>query len=210
MSNINTHCNSYVLFDEHTGDHICKHGFVQPFQFDTGNHFARSMPKLEEEIISVCDRNFISKSICDDACFLYSKTLKYHYRGKKYNMAFCLYKACIKHHVPRSMGEIAQYFNICKKTFSNIPSQFQCDEVFPSHLAPRVYHSLGLTDFKKLERVKKRADELYYNILSSSPPESVLAIALLLETDCDAHDVANVCCVSYACVQRLKIKALSQ
>lgn len=195
-------CVCDYIIDERRGDEIClRCGSIRPFYYP--------MPAIETETVTsdfiktVCANNNIVKCIEDEALYKFSKKSD---RSNTY-AAYCIYYACKKHQVPRTLNEISK---ICFVSQSNILKYENVSQkvIKPSDLTTRVCYRLGIDNFIFHNQASEISDELFNNLLINSPPQSVLAVGIyVLTIICKIkilqNEIARACHVSTSCIRRL-------
>ena len=195
-------CVCNFILNERRGDEIClRCGFICPF-YSIKSTYEPIVVK-NDFIKTVCANNNIAKCIEEDAL------LKFGKRGKKTDKfaAYCIYYACKKHKVPRTVQEIS---SICFVSPSNIleyGNEVQ-SVIKPSDLVSRVCYRLGIDSFNFQTEAGKLGNNLFSNLLVNSPPQSVLGVSIyVLCKICKKkhmqRDIAKACYVSTSCIRRL-------
>ncbi len=194
-------CCGYVIYNERQGDLICENcGRIERYLK------VPSIPLVQnfkhDFIETVCSNNHISKIIEEEAIHQYYKSNPQN--NKEAFAAYCIYFACNKHNVPRSLIEIAR---ICFININDITKFNTVDiNILPSDLAERVFNKLDITSYSLKRDIKKLSDILFNDLLRCSPPQSALAVAILTACNKERLDlkiIAQACDTSASCLRRL-------
>lgn len=203
-------CNAYIVLDAHTSDGICcECGRVQEHfnlieSEEKVSNYAQNNCSILTELADICKNRNICDVIFHSAKKLYIKNKnRMNGRGKS---AYSLYLAFLEQKVPRTYKEIAAICQIpVNEIARNNISSSSIVETKPSCLAERVLWQLGIENKTEIDDIKRKADELFDTILTSHPPQSALALAIILidTRTYTVRQVATACSISPQCVRRL-------
>jgi len=180
-------CGKFLIYDQHSGIDYC----------DICGYFTTHFVKLES------NEEFFEFPIGSD--FIETVCVNNHMGFA----AYCIYYACKKQQVGRTLTEIS---TMCSVPISEIIKyEEDCTiELLPSHLVARFCAYLNIRDFNIEKQIAKFSDLLYSKLLLSSPPQSVVALAIyvvLMEKyanlDITLTDIATTCGISVSCIKRL-------
>jgi len=200
-------CNAYIVLDAHTSDGICNEcGRVEEhFHLDMSeqkrlNYALPNCPILIE-LEDICKNKNVCSSIFNTAKSLYERKKM----GTRGQAAHCLYLAFLEHNVPRTYKEIS---SICQIPVSDITRGIEDNSIIetqPSLLAERVLFQLNIDNKVQVDDIKKKADQLFHTVLTAHPPQSALALAILLleSRTFTIRRIADACNISTQCVRRL-------
>jgi len=200
-------CGKFLIYDHHSGiDYcdICGYFTTHFVKLESNEEFFE-FPIGSDFIETVCVNNHICKSLEQEALYIFKKRST---RTMGF-AAYCIYYACKKQQVGRTLTEIS---TMCSVPISEIIKyEEDCTiELLPSHLVARFCAYLNIRDFNIEKQIAKFSDLLYSKLLLSSPPQSVVALAIyvvLMEKyanlDITLTDIATTCGISVSCIKRL-------
>ena len=194
-------CESYEILDERTGDIVCTNcARVEQtlIKFNPLSSF------IENEFLqNICANNHIVKRIEEEAAYLFNQKKPVKKTKQQAYASYCLYLACKKEGVGRSLIEIG---NMCDVSVSDIAAFISIDEIelTPSQLCSRVCHRLDISNFKTITEIEKLSTLLYTELLRCHPPQSALALAIFtLIKGKSLTNIAHMCDISVSSLRRL-------
>ena len=195
-------CNSYKLLDSRAGDQVCVQcGKVERYLSCAQQYEA--VEKRNEFIQNICANNHLPKSIEAEAEYLFFKKQQGKGKNKDVYAAYCIYVACKKHNVGRSLIEISKMcaFPVSLLSKFHVPN---VGELRPNNLVARVCCKLGITCFPLQREIESLSDKLYSELLNSGPPNSAVATAIaVLVVGLKPANIAWACDISPSCLRRI-------
>jgi len=195
-------CNAYLVYDEKSGDDIC-------VECGRANRclFAKEVPKRVEnpnirehvrvrQLRDICINANIPDFIIEEAVAIF----KQEKLKTRVNAAQSLHRVFQLHNVCRSYKELSSLFFLLPSQIARYDS---VSETKPSHLAERVLNELNITQLPLVERVARKADELFEGELNSVSPQSALAVSIaLLHTELPMAQVSESCQITKQTLQK--------
>ncbi len=195
-------CNGYKILDARGGVTVCeKCGKNEQYLTDTVN--GCSIEEHFEYIQNICANNHLVKSIEAEAEHLFFTNRRGARKNGEAFAAYCIYVACKNQNVGRSLIEIAR---MCYVPLSLL-SSFHVDsneELKPSNLVARICAKLDIISFLIVKDIENMSDILYTGLLNSGPPNSAVAVAIVLVTkNVGLAKIAWACDISASCLRRI-------
>ena len=195
-------CNGYKILDARGGVTVCeKCGKNEQHLIDTVNN--GFIEKHFEYIQNICANNHLTNSIETEAEHLFFKNRKGSRKNGETFAAYCIYIACKNQNVGRSLIEVAR---MCYVPLSLL-SSFHVDsneELKPSNLVVRICAKLSITAFPLVKNIENISDKLYTGLLNSGPPNSAVAVAIVVATkNVGLAKIAWACDISSSCLRRI-------
>lgn len=220
-----------LIEDQHTATQVCLHcGRVMEENCNSMS------PVIEEEksmkldqtgfnlIRDVCANNNISQCIEVLARDIYLKMMnktRKRFKSRADLPAYALYQSFNRCNVPRGLDEVAALFHIPVTHLYGMDSKLDQSSIVntrPSSLIGRFLSRLDCTiEHRSLKAMEERADNFFFQRLTSSPPRAVAAAVICLHLrkkyangNCSMSTIAHACNVSNTCIKRLIKKMLDR